>query len=138
VPSPGSARRGSSGSLGAGAEVGQVRLGCPDSEKKRRRPIFTAPPHIWDGPSLTMWSIRRGRSFGAAFVNSYGARSAVADAVSKHPNPAFCRPADMPAHQLLVVLYSALMGRNGALLTDPWVFGSARQVGAVAAEGEHG
>jgi hypothetical protein len=25
-----------------------------------------------------------------------------------------------------------------ALLTDPWVFGSARQVGAVAAEGEHG
>jgi hypothetical protein len=127
VPSPGSARRGSSGSLGAGAEVGQVRLGCPDSEKKRRRPIFTAPPHIWDGPSLTMWSIRRGRSFGAAFVNSYGARSAVADAVSKHPNPAFCRPAQR-----------ARKCSDLSLLTDPWVFGSARQVGAVAAEGEHG
>jgi hypothetical protein len=26
---------------------------------------------------------------------------------------------------------------NTALLTDPWVYGSARQVGAVAAEGEH-
>jgi hypothetical protein len=28
--------------------------------------------------------------------------------------------------------------QNRALLTDPWVFGSARQAGAVAAEGEHG
>jgi succinate-semialdehyde dehydrogenase / glutarate-semialdehyde dehydrogenase len=28
-------------------------------------------------------------------------------------------------------------GEKLALLTDPWVFGSARQGGAVAAEGEH-
>jgi hypothetical protein len=30
------------------------------------------------------------------------------------------------------------LGTKLALLTDPWVFGSARQAGAVAAEGEHG
>jgi hypothetical protein len=34
--------------------------------------------------------------------------------------------------------YWRLSTKNWALLTDPWVFGSARQGGAVAAEGEHG
>jgi hypothetical protein len=41
----------------------------------------------------TMGSIRRGRSFGAAFVNSCQARSAAADAGVQAPNPAFCRAA---------------------------------------------
>ena len=31
-----------------------------------------------------------------------------------------------------------IIHQKRALLTDPWVFGSARQGGAVAAEGEHG
>ena len=35
-------------------------------------------------------------------------------------------------------LFTANSLPKRALLTDPWVFGSARQGGAVPAEGEHG
>jgi hypothetical protein len=58
-PSPGSARRRSSGSLGAGAEVGQVRLGYLDSEHApaglgRRRFLSGDSPVYSCGSAVTL------------------------------------------------------------------------------------
>ena len=67
--------------------------------------------------------------------------------LDEYRDAAAARPGDPPVQGLLPWWRAELLVQretsrkyrvNTALLTDPWVFGSAWQGGSVSAEGEHG